>query len=84
VSWKLLDPAPGERVYAVIGEPGDDAVDLLDQFARRYGEGHLLAGEVWPTLEVIVGEAPGYLRKTQRPGIGLTLVDLGVSRGGDR
>ncbi|MEV6892286.1 PPC domain-containing DNA-binding protein [Kribbella sp. NPDC051137] len=150
MSWKLLEPAVGERVYAVIGEPGDDAVELLGQFARaeeltaaqltavgafstatvgwfdreakdyrriEVGEqcevlsllgdialgpdgpavhlhavlgladgqvrgGHLLAGEVWPTLEVIVREAPGYLRKTQRPDIGLALVDLEVSRGG--
>lgn len=38
--------------------------------------GHLLRGEVWPTLEVIVREAPAELRKTFRPDIGLALIDL--------
>lgn len=39
--------------------------------------GHLLEGRVWPTLEVIVREAPAELRKTQRPDVGLALIDLG-------
>lgn len=38
--------------------------------------GHLLAGEVWPTLEVILTETPAHLRKTSRPDIGLALIDL--------
>jgi predicted DNA-binding protein with PD1-like motif len=38
--------------------------------------GHLLAGEVWPTLEVIVRESPAQLAKTFRPEIGLALIDL--------
>jgi predicted DNA-binding protein with PD1-like motif len=38
--------------------------------------GHLLAGDVWPTLEVIVREAPAQLAKTFRPEIGLALIDL--------
>jgi predicted DNA-binding protein with PD1-like motif len=37
--------------------------------------GHLLAGEVWPTLEVIVRESPVQLAKTYRPEIGLALID---------
>jgi uncharacterized protein len=39
--------------------------------------GHLLEGHVWPTLEVMVREAPAQLRKTLRPDIGLALIDLG-------
>ena len=39
--------------------------------------GHLLEGHVWPTLEVVVREAPAQLRKTLRPDIGLALIDLG-------
>ncbi len=39
--------------------------------------GHLLAGRVWPTLEVIIREVPAELRKTHRPEIGLALIDLG-------
>jgi predicted DNA-binding protein with PD1-like motif len=38
--------------------------------------GHLLEGEVWPTLEVIIRESPAQLRKTYRSEIGLALIDL--------
>jgi len=37
--------------------------------------GHLLEARVWPTLEVIVTEWPGYLRKRFDPAIGLALID---------
>ena len=38
--------------------------------------GHLLAGRVWPTLEVIITGTHAGLRKTYRPDIGLALIDL--------
>jgi hypothetical protein len=38
--------------------------------------GHLLAGEVWPTLEVVVRESPAHLRKTEHPELGLAPIDL--------
>ncbi len=38
--------------------------------------GHLLGGQVWPTLEAIIREAPAELRKTHRPELGLALIDL--------
>jgi hypothetical protein len=38
--------------------------------------GHLLEGHVWPTLEVIIREAPAELCKTYRPDVGLALIDL--------
>ncbi len=38
--------------------------------------GHLLEGEVWPTLEVVVSEAPATLRKRVDPETGLALIDL--------
>jgi hypothetical protein len=38
--------------------------------------GHLLEGRVWPTLEVVIREAPAELRKTLRPDVGLALIDL--------
>ena len=38
--------------------------------------GHLLAGRVWPTLEVIIRETPAVLRKTDHPELGLALIDL--------
>ena len=43
--------------------------------------GHLLGGEVWPTLELIVRDSPARLRKTSRPEIGLALIDLDRSTG---
>jgi uncharacterized protein len=41
--------------------------------------GHLLEGWVFPTLEVIVTEAPAELRKVMRPEFGIALIDLGRS-----
>jgi predicted DNA-binding protein with PD1-like motif len=42
--------------------------------------GHLLRGEVWPTLEVVVTEAPAHLQRRTDPETGLALIDLGSSR----
>ncbi|HET8747722.1 MAG TPA: PPC domain-containing DNA-binding protein [Ramlibacter sp.] len=139
---KLLNPGP-ERTYAVVLEPGDEAMEALQRFAvqeslnasrvsaigaferaelgyfeidrkdylripvdaqvevlslvgdvaldggkpklhlhavlgRRDGStvgGHLLSGVVRPTLEVLVTESPGYLRKTWDARFGLALID---------
>ncbi len=61
------DPGqPQPHLHAVLG--------LADGSTRG---GHLLEGRVWPTLEVVVREAPVELRKTDRPDIGLALIDLG-------
>lgn len=38
--------------------------------------GHLKEAHVFPTLEVIVEEAPNYLRRHYDPETGLTLIDL--------
>jgi uncharacterized protein len=60
------DPGqPQPHLHAVLG--------LADGTTRG---GHLLEGQVWPTLEVIIRETPAQLRKTQRPDIGLALIDL--------
>jgi hypothetical protein len=60
------DPGqPQPHLHAVLG---------LDDGSTRGG--HLLEGQVWPTLEVIVREAPAELRKTHRPDVGLALIDL--------
>jgi predicted DNA-binding protein with PD1-like motif len=37
--------------------------------------GHFLQGRVWPTLEMIVTETPGHLRRTQDEETGLPLID---------
>jgi uncharacterized protein len=41
--------------------------------------GHLLEGHVWPTLEVVIREAPAQLRRVDRPDIGIALIDLSGS-----
>jgi uncharacterized protein len=56
---------PQLHLHAVLG--------LSDGSTRG---GHLLGGEVWPTLEVIIRDAPAELRKTDRPELGLALIDL--------
>jgi predicted DNA-binding protein with PD1-like motif len=38
--------------------------------------GHLLRGRVWPTLEIVLTEAPTELRKSHDPETGLALIDL--------
>ncbi|MBT2422548.1 DNA-binding protein [Streptomyces sp. ISL-22] len=61
----------------VIGEDGPTAhlhavLGLSDGTTRG---GHLLEGQVWPTLEVIVRDSPAALAKIHRPDIGLALID---------
>ncbi len=38
--------------------------------------GHLIAGQVFPTLEVVVTETPAELRKVMRPDLGIAHIDL--------
>jgi hypothetical protein len=40
--------------------------------------GHLLEGQVWPTLEVVLDESPAHLRKRSDPETGLALIDLNL------
>ena len=56
--------APKVHAHAVVG--------LADGATRG---GHLLAGRVWPTLEVILVESPAHLRKRHDPETGLALID---------
>ena len=58
------DDGPQVHAHVVLG--------LHDGTTRG---GHLLAAEIWPTLEVIVTEAPAHLRKTSHPELGLALID---------
>lgn len=62
----LSDDGPVVHAHAVLG--------LSDGTVRG---GHLLSGQVRPTLEVVVREAPAQLRKTFRPEFGLALIDPG-------
>jgi len=61
---------PQLHVHAVLG---------LDDGQTRGG--HLLAGHVWPTLEIIVSESPAELRKTYHRDLGLALIDIRQSAG---
>ncbi len=40
--------------------------------------GHLLQAKVRPTLEVLLVESPGYLRRVRDPASGLALIDIGA------
>jgi len=59
---------PVVHVHVVLG--------LADGTTRG---GHLIEGRVFPTLEVVVREAPAQLRKVMRPDIGIALIDLDQS-----
>ena len=58
------DDGPQVHAHVVVG--------LADGTTRG---GRLLAAEIWPTLEVIIREAPAHLRKTSHPELGLALID---------
>jgi uncharacterized protein len=59
---------PSLNIHVVLG--------LADGTTRG---GHLIEGEVFPTLEVIVTETPARLRRVMRPELGVALIDLGRS-----
>jgi predicted DNA-binding protein with PD1-like motif len=61
----LKDGKPQLHAHIVVGKSDGTA----------HG-GHFLKGKVWPTLEVIVSESPGYLRRVQDEETGLALLDL--------
>jgi predicted DNA-binding protein with PD1-like motif len=64
----LHEGDPQVHVHAVLGRPDGTTVG-----------GHLLEGQVWPTLELVLTEAPGALRKRVDPETGLALIDLDAS-----
>lgn len=61
----MVNDGPLVHAHVVVG--------LSDGTARG---GHLLKGEVWPTLEVLVTQSPAYLPRKYDPSTGLTLLDL--------
>ncbi len=58
------DGKPAVHVHAVLGKSNGAAV-----------AGHLQSAIVRPTLEIILTETPGHLRKRFDPAIGIALVD---------
>ncbi|TRC79150.1 DNA-binding protein [Mesorhizobium sp. WSM4310] len=59
------DGKPSLHVHTVLG--------LSDGTTRG---GHLLEAMVRPTLEVTLMEAPGHLRRSRRPELGVAFIDL--------
>ena len=64
------DGQPSLHVHVVLG--------LADGSTRG---GHLLAGTVRPTLEVVLTEVPATLRRRKRADLGIALIDLAASGG---
>lgn len=60
---------------------GEPKLHLHVVLGKRDGTahgGHLLQAEVWPTLELIITEHPGHLRRRHDPVVGLPLLDPAV------
>jgi hypothetical protein len=64
------DGKPSLHVHIVLG--------LADGSTRG---GHLLAGTVRPTLEVVLTEVPAVLRRKRKPDLGIALIDIQATRG---
>jgi uncharacterized protein len=95
VSWfdlkaKTYRPIPIKEQVEVLSLLGDVAesdgkpsvhahVCVAKQDGSAHG-GHLLSGQVRPTLELIVIESPAHLRKSFKPEFGLPLIDLTKSK----
>jgi predicted DNA-binding protein with PD1-like motif len=60
---------PGLNVHVVLG--------LSDGTTRG---GHLIQGQVFPTLELVVTENPAELRRVMHPDLGVALIDLDRSQ----
>jgi predicted DNA-binding protein with PD1-like motif len=83
-SYKKIKVEQQCEVLSAIGDvaTGDDGkaslhvhvvLGLSDGTTRG---GHLLEGKVRPTLEVVLEEKPGGLRRRKRPELGIALIDL--------
>lgn len=59
------------------GKPKVHAHLVVGQRDGRACGGHLLEAKVRPTLEVIITESPGYLKREHDPESGLALIKIG-------
>jgi hypothetical protein len=88
--WQRKDyeRIPVDEQVEVLSLVGDVALDgehpklhVHAVLGRRDGStigGHLLEAKVRPTLEVLLIESPGYLRRVCDPASGLHLIDIGA------
>jgi predicted DNA-binding protein with PD1-like motif len=87
-TYKKISITQQSEVLSAIGDiaVGDDGraslhvhvvLGLSDGTTRG---GHLLAGKVRPTLEVVVTETPAKLRRKKRSDLGIALIDLAGQR----
>lgn len=63
------------------GPDGKPAIHVHEVLGKRDGSaiaGHLKSGTVRPTLEIVITETPGHLRKRFDPSIGIALIDPGL------
>ena len=86
---KEYERIPIQEQVEVLSLVGDIAIQGRNEknvhahvvLGRRDGSargGHLLAAKVRPTLEVIVTESPGYLKRVHDPRSGLSLIQPGA------
>lgn len=64
-----VDDAPKVHAHVVLGRS--------DGTTRG---GHLIAGTVRPTLEIVITESPTHLRRRHDPESGLSLIDISVDQ----
>jgi uncharacterized protein len=83
LDYDRIDVEGQVEVLNLIGDvaekDGQPVLHLHGVLGRRDGStvgGHLMRGEVWPTLEVIVSEMPAELAKSTDPKTGLALIQL--------
>ena len=85
-SYRKIEVGQQCEVLSAIGDVavGDDGkaslhvhivLGLSDGSTRG---GHLLAGTVRPTLEVVLTEVPSKLRRRKRADLGIALIDIGA------
>ncbi len=65
----------GDITYNAKGEPEIHAHVVVGRSDGTTRGGHLMDGHVRPTLEIILTESPGHLRRRHDPESGLALID---------
>jgi predicted DNA-binding protein with PD1-like motif len=85
-SYRKIEVAEQSDVLSAVGDvaTGDDGKPSLHiHIVRGLSDGttrggHLLAGTVRPTLEVVLTEVPSKLRRKKRADLGIALIDIGA------